>query len=159
MDITIRHALSRTRHDDAGAETLEFAVAGPVVLFLVFGLVYAIVTAAAYLSLTHAASVGVRYASIPPDPVHGGYRTDAEVVAKVDERTPFFTADDCAGAVVGGTASNDAISLELDCSFPNPFGRVLNRLGSIVSRSEPADGGPHAEGDLTMSVRAQARRE
>ena len=159
MSTTVRHAMRRTRRDETGAEAMEFAIAGPVLLLVVFGLIYAIVTAAAYLSLTHAASVGARYASIPHDPIHGVYRTDAEVLAKVDSKTPFFTADDCTSAVVGGTAANAPISLELDCSFPNPFGRLLNRLGSVAAHSEPTETGPQPEGDLTMSVRAKARRE
>ncbi|HVL81233.1 MAG TPA: TadE/TadG family type IV pilus assembly protein [Actinomycetota bacterium] len=147
----------RIRDEEAGAEMVEMAVALPVLLLLVLGIVYALLTTAAFLSLNHAANVGARFASIPTDPVHGVYPTDAEVAQRIEARTPFFSADACTTSVSGETGANDPLTLELDCPFPNPFGRVLNALGATGSGGEGT--GPHHEGDLVLSVSARARRE
>jgi Flp pilus assembly protein TadG len=151
----------RLRADESGAETLEFAFAAPVLLLLVFGLIYGIVTAAAYVSLSHAASVGARYAAIPSDPIHSVYPADDQVLDKIDSRTPFFTADDCTLLVTGEQRDNAPVELAVACSFPNPLGRMVNGLGAIVSGDKPSDvgPGPHPEGDLTLSVSARGRRE
>lgn len=129
--------------DERGAAALEFALVFPVVVFIVFALVYGLFAVAAHTSLAHAASRGVRYASLPIDPISGTYPSVADVEAYVDDQTPFFTAASCETSVVGDSTENAPVVLDVSCAFPNPAGKVIG-LGTD---------------ELTMTGRAEARRE
>ncbi len=142
--------------NDGGAETVEFALVFPVIAFLIFGLIYGLFAVAAHVSLAHATSRGVRYASIPIDPVTGIYPTSAQVEDFVDGHTPFFTAAGCVTTVVGENRENAPVTLDVGCDFPNPAGAALNGLRNIFTRS---DDPPVYSDDLEMSAHAKARRE
>lgn len=139
--------------DDRGAEALEFALVSPMVLMIVFGVIYALLAVSAQLSLSYAASVGARHASIPTDFVNGVYPTDGAVVERVAAATPFFAADSCGGGVTGTTKQNDKLTLSVTCDFPNPIGHVVGLL-----LGDAATTGAFAP-VLKMSARAEARRE
>lgn len=138
----MRHPTPRIS-DESGAEALEFALVLPVLLFLVFGLIYGLFAVAAHTSLAHAASRGVRYASIAVDPVAGIYPSVTDVEAYMDDHTPFFTAANCTTTVAGDSIENAPVTLDVDCAFPNPAGKAIGLGGD----------------ELTMTAHAEARRE
>jgi Flp pilus assembly protein TadG len=140
---------------ESGAETVEFALVFPLVLIVVFGLIYGILGMAAQLSLTHAASVGVRFATIPPNPAVDVYPSSAAVQAKVLEATPFFAPTDCVSTVPEAGAPNQAFTLTVVCDFPNPAGGALNGLRNIFI----ADGASPFDTELTLTANARGRRE
>ena len=142
--------------DERGAETVEFALVFPVVAFLIFGLIYGLLAVAAHVSLAHATSRGVRYASIPIDPVAGIYPSTTQVEDFVDGHTPFFTADGCETMVVGEVRENAPVTLDVGCDFPNPAGGALDALRNVFSGSDDPD---VYDDSLEMSAHAEARRE
>ena len=71
--------LRRVGRDERGAEVLEFALVFPLFAFLVFALMFSLLAVGAWVSLTHGALQGVRYASIPTDLLNGTYPTNAQV--------------------------------------------------------------------------------
>jgi Flp pilus assembly protein TadG len=151
--MTMRTAIAK---DERGAETVEFALVFPVVAFLILGLLYGLFAVAAHVSLAHAASRGVRYASIPVDAVSGVYRTTEEVEAFVDENTPFFTASSCETTVTGDALENAPVTLDIVCGFPNPAGKALSGLRDLLLNTHEPDRYADA---LAMSAHAEARRE
>jgi Flp pilus assembly protein TadG len=122
---------------------LEFALVFPVVAFLIFGLIYGLFAVAAHVSLAHAASRSVRYATLALDPVAGIYPTTEQVETYMDTQTPFFTASSCETTVVGDALENAPVVLDLTCAFPNPAGRVVGMIDE----------------NITMTAHATARRE
>ena len=146
----------RIATDERGAEALEFALVAPVALFLIFGLIYGLFAVAAHVSLAHATSRGVRYASIPIDPVTGIYPSSDQVEDFVLDHTPFFTAATCETVVVGDARENAPVTLDVDCNFPNPAGGALNGLRDVFTRS---DGPDTYDSTLQMSAHAATRRE
>ncbi len=141
--------------DEKGAEALEFGIVFPLVALILFALIYGLLALAAHLSLAHAAAQGVRFASIPVDPVAGTYPSVAAVEERIDENTPFFDAAACETSVVGTAQENVPLSLDVSCSFPNPLGAVLSALRELFSSSE---GQVYAD-DLTITAHTESRRE
>jgi Flp pilus assembly protein TadG len=141
---------------DRGAETVEFALVFPVAAFLILGLLYGLFAVAAHVSLAHATSRGVRYASIPTDPIAGVYPSTAQVEAFVDDHTPFFAADGCVTSVVGDSHENAPVTLDVDCDFPNPAGGAVNGLRNLLGAG---DGNDPYDSDLQITAHAKARRE
>lgn len=142
--------------DERGAEALEFGLVFPVVALIIFGLIYGLLALAAHISLAHAAARGVRYASLPTDPVAGIYPTVADVEQRVDDSTPFFTAAACETTVVGEAMENAPVTLDVSCGFPNPLGSALSALRDLFTSSD----NPSAySDDLTISAHSESRRE
>lgn len=146
--------VKRLRSED-GAEVVEFALVFPVFAFIVFGLIYGLFAVAAHVSLAHATSRGVRYASIPVDPLGGTYRSTGEIEAYMDGQSPFFSASTCETTVVGEERTNAPVSLDVACDFPNPAGRVVSALSGLIDRDRPVS---HSDA-LVISAQAEARRE
>jgi Flp pilus assembly protein TadG len=140
--------------DERGAEALEFAIVFPVAALIIFGLIYGLLALSAHISLAHAAARGVRYASLPTDPVAGIYPTVADVEQRVDESTPFFTGAACETTVVGEAKENAPVTLDVSCDFPNPIGATLSALRSLFGGS-----GDAYSDDLTISAHSESRRE
>lgn len=134
---------------------MEFALVAPLVLILIFGLIYGLLGMAAQLSLSHAASVGLRFATIPTNPTTDTYPTPAAVKTKVMEQTPFFSPEDCSTDVQAVGTPNQPFTLSVVCDFPNPAGGALNGLRSIFT----ADGASPFETELTLTADAIGRRE
>jgi Flp pilus assembly pilin Flp len=145
----------RVRLDETGAETVEFALVAPLVLILIFGLIYGLLGMAAQLSLTHAASVGVRFATIPTNPATDTYPSSTAVKAKVMEHTPLFAPEDCTTDIPAVGTANQPLTLSVVCDFPNPAGGALNGLRNIFV----ADGSSPFETELTLTAIAKGRRE
>jgi Flp pilus assembly protein TadG len=126
----------RRVNDEQGAATLEFALVFPVVAFLIFGLIYGLLAVAAHVSLAHAASRTVRYASLAIDPVAGVYPDVEQVEAYMDDQTPFFTASSCETTVTPDSPNaveNEPVVLDLTCAFPNPAGKVVGFLDENIA--------------------------
>lgn len=129
--------------DDTGAESIEFALVAPILLIAVLGAVYALLAAAAQVSLQHATGVAARYAAIPAaDGTFDTYPDDAAVLRKLTDSTPFFAPASCTATVTGDQEQNRKLTLAARCTLPNPIGQVLG-----VAES------------MTMSTVAEARRE
>ncbi len=146
----------RLLKDERGAEALEFGLVFPVVALIIFGLIYGLLALAAHISLAHASARGVRYASLPLDPVAGIYPTVTQVSERVDESTPFFTAAACETTVVGEAKENAPVTLDVSCNFPNPLGAALSGLRSLFTS---ADDPSTYSNTLTISAHSQSRRE
>jgi Flp pilus assembly pilin Flp len=146
----------RLLNDERGAEIAEFALVFPIVAFLIFGLIYSLLAIAAHVSLAHAASRSVRYASIATDSVVGTYPTNDDVEAHILDNTPFFSAEACETAVAGEERENAPIQLDVSCPFPNPIGAALSGMRNVLNGSD--DGTSYAS-TLQMSAHAEARRE
>jgi Flp pilus assembly pilin Flp len=142
--------------DERGAEALEFALVFPVVAFLLFGLIYGGFAVAAQVSLAHAASRGVRFASIAVDPVADVYPSADAVASRVDAETPFFSASACQTTVGGDARENAPVTLNVVCDFPNPMGKALSALKNFFAGSDDPDS---YTDKLRMSARAEGRRE
>lgn len=153
MMATPRRHRHRLLRDERGAEALEFAIVAPVALFLLLGLLYALLSLAAWLSLGHATSGAVRYAAIP----QAGTYPDADAVReRLVGATPFFGAEACQTTIDGEEIEGRAVRLEVACTFPNPPGAVLSGLRNVFFGGD----GTEAYGSvLTMTARAEARRE
>lgn len=144
----------RLRSDEQGATALEFALVFPVLALIIFGLIYGLLAAAAHVSLAHAASRGVRYASLAIDPVAGVYPSSEQVETYVEERAPFFRADRCEASVSGEMRENAPVTLDVSCEFPNPMGGALTGLASFFGSE-----GQIYPDTLSISAHAKARRE
>ncbi len=156
MMATPRRHRHRYLEDERGAEALEFAIVAPLALFLLLGLLYALLSLAAWLSLGHATSGAVRYAAIPTDPVTATYPDAAAVQDRLVEATPFFGPDACHTTLAGEELEGRVVRLEVACTFPNPPGAVLSGLRNAFFGGD----GSQAYGtELTMTARAEARRE
>ncbi len=145
----------RALESERGAAAIEFALVFPVAAFLIIGLLYGLLGVAAQISLVHAASRGVRYASIATDPLAGVYPSTDAVAVRVAAHTPFFSASDCTTAVAGEMTENAPVRLDVVCDFPNPLGRALSAVADLIN-------GPSAatySDVLKMSAHAEARRE
>lgn len=143
--------LSKLLRREDGAEAVEFALVGPVALFLVFGVIYMMLLAAAQLSLGYATNVAVRYAAIP---VSGTtYPTAAQVSDRAVSATPFFSASSCT-PTLAAAGVNLPVTLTMDCDFPNPAGRAANGLRSAFVGS-----GDEISSTVELSATARSRRE
>ena len=145
---------SRLRSDERGATALEFALIFPVLALIIFGLIYGLLAAAAHVSLAHAASRGVRYASLAIDPVADVYPSTEQVEEYVEDRAPFFSADRCEASVAGEARANAPVTLDVSCEFPNPMGSALTGLAGFFGSEDQV-----YPDSLSMSARAEARRE
>ncbi|HEX2180407.1 MAG TPA: TadE/TadG family type IV pilus assembly protein [Actinomycetota bacterium] len=145
------HRLNKLLRREEGAEAVEFALVGPMVLFLVFGVIYMLLLAGAQLSLGYATNVAVRYAAIP---VSGTtYPSASQVVNKVDSVTPYFTASSSTPSLAAGGV-NQPVTLTMDCDFPNPAGRAANAL-----RNAFVGNGEEISSTIELSATARSRRE
>lgn len=153
--------MRRLSRDERGSQVLEFALVFPVFAFLIFGLIFLLMAAGAYVSLTHGALEGVRFASIPTDPIAGTYPTNAAVATRVRAASPFFFGGGCTTTVTGATAENQPVSVSVTCQYFNPLGGVVNGLGSMLARMAGASnaGGTVSGGNLNVSVTATSRHE
>lgn len=153
--------MKRRLRDDRGVEVLEFALVFPVVAFLLFGLIYTLLTAGAYLSLTHGAMEGVRYASIPTDPIAGTYPTAAAVASRVQGASPFYAPSTCQTTVAGGGAENQPVSVSVSCTMFNPLGGLVGGLGKLLAQMAGASSSSSSSsgGNLTLSITATSRSE
>lgn len=151
---TVRGVLARTHREERGAETVEFAFAGPVVLLLVVGVLYLLLAVAAQVSLHHAVSQGTRFATIPTDMVATTYPSTQEVEDRLAGSTPFFTGDSCSTSVTGEERQNAPVVVDVTCAFPNPIAGALNGLSTVFGGS-----GDTYDDSLDMSARATGRRE
>lgn len=150
----IRRALARGRHEERGAETVEFAFAAPVLLLLAVGTLYVLLAVAAQVSLHHAVSQGTRFATIPTDMVATTYPSTQEVEDHLTGSTPFFTAESCSTSVTGEERQNAPVAVDVTCAFPNPIAGALNGLSTVFGGS-----GDTYDDSLDMSGRATGRRE
>jgi Flp pilus assembly protein TadG len=151
-----RNRFRRIRLDETGAEAVEFALVAPLVFILIFGLIYVLLGMAAQLSLTHAASVGIRFATIPSNPAVDLYPDSPTVKNKVMDSTPFFTPEDCTTAIAdesGTPRPNLKVTLTVSCDFPNPAGAALSGLTTVLG------GDASYDSDLTLTADARGRRE
>lgn len=140
---------------DDGAQTLEFALLAPAIVFMVFGIVYALLVVTANVSLSHAASVAVRYASIPTDNIVPEYPDSAQVAGRLFDSTPFFESGSCTLSLSGDPVVNAPVNLDVECPFANPLGTALNGLRGLMSAGDEAPFG----NTFTISADATARRE
>lgn len=138
-----------------GAETVEFALIGPIAIFLVFGIIYGLLAIAAQVTLTQASAVGARYASIPTDQIARTFPTASAVASKVYASAPFFKPGNCATTVTGATTANSPVSLNVSCAFPNPAGDLMNGMRRLFLRDSAA---PYSS-SITMTASATSRRE
>lgn len=164
MNAWLRRRLARAAgvgRDERGTEVLEFALVFPVFAFLVLGLIFTLLAANSYVSLTHAALQGVRFASIPTDPIAGTYPTNAQVAANVASSSPFYYSAGCTTTTTGGAAENQPVSVSITCSYFNPIGTVISGLGGIIAKGTgaSASSATTAGGRMTISVTATARSE
>lgn len=143
------------RKDERGAEAVEFAVVGPLMFFLVFGILYLLFLLAAQVSVARSASVGVRYAAIK-DEALGAYPTPAQVETKVLNNTALFAAGACGGLFDPvATAPNAPLTLRVTCEMPNPAGQAVHAFRTALFGS----GGDEGSATLQLTADAQARRE
>lgn len=145
----------RALRDEEGAAALEFALVSPLLFFLFFGIIYVLLVVAANVTLAHAASTAVRYASVPTDNIEPVYPSPAQVEAKLFSSTPFFTAEGCATSVIGDSRPNSPVTLGVSCPFANPLGNVLNGLRGLYPDGE---GEPFAD-SFDISATVMGRRE
>lgn len=138
-------AAARLRREE-GAEAVEFALVGPLLFFLVFGLIYLLLLFAAQVSLGWATNVGVRYAAIGEPGV-------SEVIQHATDRTPFFSPERC-NAQLASSGTNLPVTLTMNCDFPNPAGAAVDAL-----RSALFGGGDELGSVVELSATAQSRKE
>ena len=153
--------LRRIKTDESGAEAVEFAVVAPVLLLIVFGLIYVLLWVSAEISLGHAVTEGVRLASIP-NTATGAYPSAAVVEARIDDSTPFFSQEataadppDCLITVTGAASPNNPVRVAADCDFPNPAGTAARALGNIF----PGTTRPDQPSTIDVSASAERNRE
>ncbi len=140
---------------ESGAEAVEFALVAPMLFFVVLGLVYFLLLFSAHVSLSHAVSVGMRYAVVPTAPNSREYPTAAAVNARVTESALFFKPGDCSSSVLGDVFQNAPVTLVVSCNFPNPAGGALNGLRTLVT-STPTSSYSSA---VAIEADAKGRRE
>jgi len=153
--------LRRVGRDERGAEVLEFALVFPLFAFLVFALMFSLLAVGAWVSLTHGALQGVRYASIPTDLLNGTYPTNAQVATRVSQSTPFFYSPACTTSTTGGVSENQPVSVAVTCSFFNPLGALVTNFGKMISHSIGGSSSSSSQvgGNLVITVTATARAE
>lgn len=86
--------LKALRQDEDGAEAVEFGIIGPLLFFVVIGILYTLLLFAAQLSVAHSTAVGARYAAIY-DKGLGRYPTSADITSKVLNKTALFKSGAC----------------------------------------------------------------
>lgn len=142
------------RREERGAEAVEFALIGPMLFFLLIGLLYTLLLFAAQLSVARSATVGVRYAAIFDESL-GRYPTAADVNSKVLNNTPLFASGACATtSLSGGGGPNAPMTLNISCDFPNPLGQAMNGM-----RNAFFGGGGIVGSTLELTADATARKE
>ena len=145
----------RPEAGEHGAETVEFALIAPLAIFLIFGMIYALLAIAAQVTLTQASAMGARYASIPTDQIARTFPSASAVASKVYASAQFFKPGNCATTVTGATAANSLVSLNVSCAFPNPAGDLMNGIRRLFLGDSEA---PYSS-SLTMTASATSRRE
>lgn len=143
---------TQLRRREEGAEAVEFAIVGPLLFFVIFGVIYLLILMAAQLSLGYATNVGVRHAAIPT--ALGAYPSAGEVATEATQATPFFSASSCTPSLNNAVAVNQPVTLTMDCSFPNPAGGAANGLKNVFY-----GGGDDFPTTVSMSATAQSRKE
>ncbi|MGQ0679284.1 MAG: TadE/TadG family type IV pilus assembly protein [Actinomycetota bacterium] len=146
---------NRLRREERGAEAVEFALVGPLLFFLLFGVLYLLFLVAAQVSVARSAAVGARYAAIK-DQALGTYPSAAQVQSQVLNQTALFAAGDCRGVFdPPATGPNTPLTLKVTCEMPNPIGRSLHAFRSVLF----GGGGSEGAATLELTADAQARRE
>lgn len=146
--------LRSLRRDEQGAEAVEFAVIGPLLFFVLIGIVYTLLLFAAQLSAAYSATTGARYAAIF-DKTIGRYPTTADINTRVLNSTPLFAAGACTTtSLSGGGGPNAPMTLSIQCDFPNPAGQAVNGL-----RNALFGGAGTAESTLELNAAATSRKE
>lgn len=144
--------INALKKNDNGAEAVEFALVGPLLFFVIIGILYVLLLAAAQLSVARAATVGVRFASINEG---SGYPSTTQINSEVLSNTPLFAAGACTTtSLSGGGAPNAEMSLSVKCDFPNPAGRAVSGLSNALF-----GGSETAESTLELTAEGTARKE
>lgn len=142
------------RKDERGAEAVEFALVGPLLFFLLFGILYLLFVLAVQVSVARSASVGVRYAAIK-DKDLGHYPTAAEVKSNVLDKTALLSTGSCTGSLnPTNPAPNGELTLSVSCQMPNPLGRAFTGM-----RNALFGGTETPSANLELTADARARRE
>lgn len=150
----VRSAIARLKTED-GAHIVEFALVAPVLFFLFFAVMYGVLAVTANVTLAHATSAGMRYATIPLDNIAPIYPSPDQVAARVFDSTPFFAQDNCVTSVAGAPAPNAVVSLNVSCPFANPLGPALDGLRVLFGAGDAEPLGD----SFQMSASATGRRE
>jgi hypothetical protein len=101
----------------SGAAALEFAIAAPIVLMLIFGLIQFSTILYARAGLQEAVESGARYATIYPAP------TDAQIIAKMNSTKFGLQASRITGPtfVHGTTSGVSYVDITMSYSVPLKF--------------------------------------
>jgi Flp pilus assembly protein TadG len=152
--VTSTSRWTRVRKDDNGAEIVEFALVAPLVLLMIFGLIYGMLATGAQLSLSYATSVAARYASIPT--AGSTYPTPAQVGAKLADSTPFFGTGACTTTIAGSSGvANSPMTISATCNFPNPLGGAVAAIRGVITGTTL----PNQPDTLALTASAQSRKE
>jgi Flp pilus assembly protein TadG len=147
-------SFTELRKDERGAEAVEFALVGPLLFFLLIGILYLLFVLAVQVSVARSASVGVRYAAIK-DKDLGHYPTAAEVTSKVLDKTALLASGSCTGSLDPiNPAPNGQLTLSVSCDMPNPLGRAFSGIRNALFGGSVAP-----PSTLELTADARARRE
>lgn len=153
MDLRKRVTRLRAGRGESGAEAVEFALIGPLLLLVLIGMIYTLLLFAAQLSVARSATVGARYAAIYDRSI-GRYPTATDINAKVLDSAALFKAGACSTpGPSGGGSPNASMTVQVRCDFPNPAGQALNGLSSLFG------GTGTVEPTLQLTASATARKE
>jgi Flp pilus assembly protein TadG len=141
--------------NESGAEAVEFALVAPILFFLIIGLIYFLLLFSAHVSLSHAVSVGMRFAVVPTTPNVKLYPAASAVNSRVADSALFFDPEDCSSSVLGDVIQNSQVTLTVSCNFPNPAGGALDGLRSLVTST----GASSYSSNVQVAASARGRRE
>lgn len=125
--------LRKLRKDQRGASSLEFVVAGPVILLLIFGIIQISMLAYAHAGLQEAVEAGARYATIYPSP------SDTQIVAKIDRSKFGLNSAYVGGPQLRHGTSNGVKFLDITMTYRPPINFVFFQSPPItMSRTQRA---------------------
>lgn len=112
--------------DERGASAVEFAVAVPVLLTLIIGIIQLGILFMANAGLQQAVEEGARFATIFPNP------SDSEIIARVNGRRFGLNAAHVTGPSVAHGTNNGVSYVDVTMSYAAPLNFVFFQTSPVT---------------------------
>lgn len=121
----MRRLIEKLAKSRTGMSTVEFALAAPILLMFIIGLIQLGVLFGANAGLKHAVDEGARYATIYPRP------TDDDIKARVSDKKFMLQSSYVEGPDITRSTSNGATYAEITMKYNVPLNFVFFTVAPV----------------------------